>query len=190
MLGGTHPTIFQRWLLPVLLPLGGEHFEFAEASRMQEMLLVASSIAVAFLGWFIAYILYKKDVAFARATRMATRFAFIHRLLENKYYVDEFYNFVFVGGTLAFSKALSWFDANIVDGIVNGVRHLTVVALGHGSWLFDRYIVDGAVNGVGFSARGGSRLFRRMQSGFVQNYALVMGGGIVLIAAVYFFTKP
>jgi NADH-quinone oxidoreductase subunit L len=121
---------------------------------------------------------------------MATRFAFLHRLLENKYYVDEFYNFVFVGGTLAFSRALSWFDANIVDGIVNGVRNLTVVVLGHGSWLFDRYIVDGAVNGVGFSARGGSRFFRRMQSGFVQNYALVMGGGIVLIAAVYLFTKP
>ena len=190
MLGGTHPTIFQRWLLPVLQPLGGEHFEFAEASRMQEAILIASSVVVAFLGWLLAYVLYKKDAAFARATRMATRFAFLHRLLENKYYVDEFYNFVFVGGTLAFSRALSWFDANIVDGIVNGVRNLTVVALGHGSWLFDRYIVDGAVNGVGFSARGGSRFFRRMQSGFVQNYALVMGGGIVLIAAVYLFTKP
>ena len=121
---------------------------------------------------------------------MATRFAFIHRLLENKYYVDEFYNTVFVGGTLAFSRALSWFDAHIIDGIVNGVRHLTVIVLGHGSNLFDRYVVDGAVNGVGYSARGGSRLFRRMQSGFVQNYALVMGGGIVLIAAVYLFTKP
>ena len=190
MLGGTHPTLFQRWLLPVLLPLGGEHFEFAEASRMQEMLLVASSVVVAFLGWFIAYILYKKDAGFVRATRMATRFSFIHRLLENKYYVDEAYNFVVVGGVLAFSRALSWFDANIIDGIVNGVRHLTVVALGHGSWLFDRFVVDGAVNGVGSSARGGSRLFRRMQTGFVQNYALVMGGGIVLVAAVYLFTKP
>ena len=35
-----------------------------------------------------------------------------------------------------------------------------------------------------------SRLFRKMQSGFVQNYALVMAGGIVLVAAVYLFTKP
>ena len=30
----------------------------------------------------------------------------------------------------------------------------------------------------------------RLQSGFVQNYALVMGGGIVLLAAVYLFLKP
>ena len=190
MFGGSHPTLFQRWLLPVLLPLGAERFEFAEAGKLQEVLLIASSVAVALLGWFVAYILYKKDVAFVRATRMAARFAFLHRLLENKYYVDEFYNAVFVGGTLAFSRALSWFDANIVDGIVNGVRHITVIVLGHGSWLFDRFVVDGAVNGVGFTARGGSRFFRRMQSGFVQNYALVMGGGIVLIAAVYLFTKP
>jgi hypothetical protein len=29
-----------------------------------------------------------------------------------------------------------------------------------------------------------------MQSGLVQNYALVMGGGIVLIALVYLFMKP
>jgi len=190
MFGGAHPTIFQRWLSPVLLPLGGEHFEFAEASRLQELLLILSSIAVATLGWFIAYVLYKKDSSFARATRLRLRFAFLHRLLENKYYVDEFYNFVFVGGTLAFSRALSWFDAHIIDGIVNGVRHLTVILFGHGSNLVDKYVVDGAVNGVGYSARGGSRLFRKMQSGFVQNYALVMAGGIVLVAAVYLFTKP
>src|SRR3954451_13096888 len=190
MFGGAHPTIFQRWLSPVLLPLGGEAFEFPEASRLQEALLILSSVAVATLGWFIAYVLYKKDSAFARATRLRLRFAFLHRVLENKYYVDEFYNTVFVGGTLAFSRALSWFDAHVIDGIVNGVRHLTVILFGHGSSLFDKYIVDGAVNGVGYSARGGSRLFRKMQSGFVQNYALVMAGGIVLVAAVYLFTKP
>jgi len=190
MFGGGHPTWFQRWLMPVLLPLGGERFEFAEAGHLQDALLILSSIAVATLGWFIAYILYKKDPSFARATRLRLKFAFLHRLLENKYYVDEFYNFVFVGGTLAFSRVLSWFDANIIDGIVNGVRNVTVILLGHGSWLFDRYVVDGAVNGVGSSARGGSRLFRKLQSGFVQNYALVMGGGIVLVAAVYLFTKP
>ena len=44
---------------------------FAEASRLQEALLILSSVAVATLGWFIAYVLYKKDSAFARATRLA-----------------------------------------------------------------------------------------------------------------------
>ena len=39
--------------------------------------------------------------------------------------------------------------------------------------------VDGAVNGVAWGAKGGSMMFRRAQSGLVQNYALIMGGGIV-----------
>ena len=65
-----------------------------------------------------------------------------------------------------------------------------IVLFGHGSSLFDRYIVDGAVNGVAWTADRGSMALRRAQSGFVQNYALVMGGGIVLLAVVYLFFKP
>jgi NADH-quinone oxidoreductase subunit L len=104
--------------------------------------------------------------------------------------VDELYNLAVIGGTLAFSRLLWWIDRWIVDGVINGTRHLTVVVLGHGSNLFDRYVIDGAVNGVGWTAISGSMMFRRIQSGLVQNYALIMGGGIVLIALVYLFMKP
>ena len=190
MFGGGHPTLFQRWLAPILLPLGGEGYEFAEASRLQEVLLILSSVVVATIGWAIAYALYYKDGAFVRATRLRERFAIPFTILANKYYVDEFYNAAFVRPTIVFSRALSWFDANIVDGAVNLVRNVTVFILGYGSSLFDRFVVDGAVNGLAFSAGATSRMFRRMQTGFVQNYALVMGGGIVLIAAVYLFLKP
>ncbi|HLJ73135.1 MAG TPA: hypothetical protein VKU62_01020 [Thermoanaerobaculia bacterium] len=89
-----------------------------------------------------------------------------------------------------FATALSWFDVNIIDGLVNLTRNITVYVLGYGSSLFDRFVVDGAVNGVAYTAGAGSRAVRRMQSGLVQNYALVMGGGIVLIVAVYLFLKP
>lgn len=190
MFGGAHPTWFQRWLEPILLPLGGAHFEFAEASRMQELLLIASSVAVATIGWALAYALYFKDNAFVRATRWARNLAPVHRLLENKYYVDEIYNATAVAGTLMLSRMLWWFDANIIDGLVNLTRHITVFAFGHGSNLFDKYVIDGAVNGLASTARGGSRLLRRAQNGMVQNYALVMGGGIVLMAVVYLFLKP
>ena len=190
MLGGTHPTVFQRWLEPVLLPLGHEAYEFAEASRGQEAVLILSSIAVATIGWAIAFFLYYKDGAFVRATRWRERYAFAHRVLANKYYIDELYNATVIYPTLVFSRFLSWFDANIVDGLVNLTRHITVYPLGYGSSLFDRFIVDGAVNGAAYAAGGASRMLRKMQSGFVQNYALVMGSGIVLIAVVYLFLKP
>jgi NADH-quinone oxidoreductase subunit L len=190
LFGGSHPTAFQRWLEPVLLPLGGEHFEFHEASAGVEWGLILASVAVATIGWALAYALYYKDNAFVRATRWARNFAFVHRLLENKYYVDEIYNATVIGGTLMVSRILWWIDANIVDGLVNLTRHVTVFAFGHGSNLFDKYVVDGAVNGVASTARAGSSLLRRAQSGLVQNYALVMGGGIVMIAVVYLFLKP
>jgi NADH:ubiquinone oxidoreductase subunit 5 (subunit L)/multisubunit Na+/H+ antiporter MnhA subunit len=187
-LGGSHPTAFQRWLEPVLLPIGGHSFHFHEAPHQLEWILMAISVGIALLGVFLAHRLYVKRAPVPDV--LEPRLGFIHRVLANKYYVDELYNMTAIAGTLAFSRLLWWFDAWIVDGIVNGVRNLTVIAFGHGSNLFDKYVVDGAVNGVGWSAKGGSMMFRRVQSGLVQNYALVMGGGIVLIALVYLFMKP
>jgi NADH-quinone oxidoreductase subunit L len=189
-MGGPHPTWFQRWLEPVLLPIEGHAFHFHEASMALEWTLIAVSVGVAVLGWFFARRFYKLDPAWATPKRIAARFAPVYRLLENKYWVDELYNKTVIGGTLALCRALWWFDRWVVDGIVNGVRHFTVVILGHGSSMFDKYVVDGAVNGVASTAKGASMMLRRAQSGVVQNYALVMGGGIVMIAMVYLFMRP
>jgi NADH-quinone oxidoreductase subunit L len=189
-LGGSLPTPFQRWLEPVLLPLGGHEFHFHEASFGLEIALMATSVAIAAIGIFIAFRFYKRDETFSIPNRLAARFAPIYGLLTNKYYVDEFYNATFVRGTIVFARALSWFDVHIVDGLVNLVRNVTVFILGYGSSLFDRFVVDGAVNGLAELAGLSSRRLRSLQTGFVQNYALVMGGGIVLIAAVYLFLKP
>lgn len=188
--GGHGANAFQRWLSPVLLPLGGEKYEFPHASLATDWILILISIGVAVLGIMVARRFYGTDLSWSIPKRFVARFPLIHRLVENKYYVDEFYQLVVVGGTLLFSRALSWIDVHIVDGLVNLVRHITVIVLGFGSNLFDKYVIDGAVNGVAYTARGGSGLLRRMQSGLVQNYALIMGGGIVLLAAMYLVMKP
>jgi len=187
-LGGSHPTPFQRWLEPVLLPIAGVPFHFHEASHALEWTLMAISVAIALFGVFLAHRLYVKRPPVPDV--LEQRLGVVHTLLANKYWVDELYGKTVIAGTLAFSRLMWWVDTWIVDGIVNGVRHLTVVALGHGSNLFDKYVVDGAVNGVAAGAKSGSMMFRRVQSGLVQNYALIMGGGIVLIALVYLFMKP
>ena len=187
-LGGSHPTPFQKWLSPVLLPIGDHAYHFHEAPHSLEWILMGISVAIAMFGVFLAHRLYVKRPPVPDV--LERRLGFVHRMLENKYWVDELYNATAIKGTLLLSYALWWFDRWIVDGIVNSVRHLTVVLFGHGSNIFDKYVVDGAVNGVGWSAKSGSMMFRRAQSGFVQNYALIMGGGIVLIALVYLFMKP
>ena len=56
------------------------------------------------------------------------------------------------------------------------------------SWIaaaFDQYVVDGLVNGVANSLQALYGVFRQAQTGRVQNYALVMGGGLFCLVAVY-----
>ena len=51
----------------------------------------------------------------------------------------------------------------------------------------DKYFVDGLVNTVAaFIARLMSPLFRAAQTGFTQNYALVMVLGLILAVAAFF----
>ena len=188
--GGSAPTKFQHWLEPVLLPLRGQHYHFPHLSHSTEWILMLLSVGIAGLGILLAYRFYKRDEAWTTPRRLARTLSPIHRLLENKYFVDELYGKTAIGGTLLFSRLLWWIDANIIDGIVNLTRHVTVIVLGFGSSLFDKHVVDGAVNGVAWTADAGSGILRRAQSGLVQNYALVMGGGLVLLGVVYLFLKP
>jgi NADH-quinone oxidoreductase subunit L len=76
----------------------------------------------------------------------------------------------------------------VVDGAVNGTSRVTVIS----SWfsgLTDRTVVDGLVNLVGWIAQEGSHLFRRFQTGLVQNYALLMLFGIFAFVSVYLFVR-
>jgi NADH-quinone oxidoreductase subunit L len=50
-----------------------------------------------------------------------------------------------------------------------------------GSAAFDKQVVDGAVNGTGNVVRLGGTYLRRLQTGYVRNYALGIAGGTVLI---------
>jgi NADH-quinone oxidoreductase subunit L len=50
----------------------------------------------------------------------------------------------------------------------------------------DVKIVDGAVNGVGSVTRLWAELWKKMQSGQVQTYALYMVIGVLLVLCVHF----
>ena len=84
----------------------------------------------------------------------------LHRLLLNKYYVDEVY------------------DA----GVVQPIRIVSQEGLWRG---IDVNVIDGAVNGVGTSVRGAAGLLRRLQTGSVRAYAASLLLGVVLILGYY-----
>ena len=75
-------------------------------------------------------------------------------------------------------------DARVVDGAVNGTRHVTVGS-SFLSGIFDLRVVDGAVNLIARAYDVASVAFRRLQVGFTQGYAMVMVFGAAILLVVF-----
>jgi NADH-quinone oxidoreductase subunit L len=181
-----HGHLLKNWLSPIFLELSGREAAEAHLPAGTEIFLMAVSVGVALIGIFTAVRFYVGERAFEIPKRLAARFPFAYRVLVNKYYVDEGYNRVLVEGLGKGGGRFLWdFDARVIDGfLVHGARNVTLAL----SWLssaFDKYVVDGLVNGVAGVLQSGYRGLKRVQSGEVQNYAFVMGGGFALLIAAY-----
>src|SRR5574341_880075 len=158
--------------------------EAVEHHGPDELTMAVISVAIAGAGILLAYQMYMRRREMA--DRLADLFPGLYRLLLNKYWVDEFYIAIFVD----FGKWLchrSWtVDAKGVDGAVDGTSALTVF-FSRISARFDFRGVDGLVNRIAGLIQGGSQVFRRLQTGAIQNYLLAMAMGIFVIVSLFFF---
>jgi NADH-quinone oxidoreductase subunit L len=150
---------------PATEPVPGESglqsaqsLEDEHAKEALELQLMALSSAIAVFGVGLAWFIWLKRPEIA--TGVAARFPGVHRLLLNKYYVDEFYDLTVVQPVKIVSE----------DGLWRGM---------------DARVVDGAVNGTGQIVGGMSAVMRLFQSGSVKAYAASIFLGVVLILAYY-----
>jgi NADH-quinone oxidoreductase subunit L len=158
----------------------------AHASTAVELGLMGFSVLIAALGIGLAHRFYVAQPEISEG--LASQFSGLHRLLLNKYYVDELYGATVISGTFAAARKFWTFDRRVVDGAVNGSGWVTVIS----AWLSgltDRTVVDGLVNLVGWIVRESSHAFRRLQTGLVQNYALLMLFGIFAFVSIYLFVR-
>jgi NADH-quinone oxidoreductase subunit L len=186
-LGNWDKNWFGHFLAPVLAPVesGGQHAAQHHASVLQELVLMGLSVGVAGAGIYLAWRFYGGTKALGVGERIVARFPALHRVLLNKYYIDEFYDATVVKGTWSTARRLLRFDVGFIDGfIVHGFRNVTV-AMSFLSGFFDKYFVDGLVNLIGWVSRSGSRFFRSLQTGVVSQYAMVMAVGMFVL--VFFF---
>jgi NADH-quinone oxidoreductase subunit L len=175
---GRHINWFEGLLHPIAPALEVEH----APTLGGEWVLIALSVAVAVAGILLARRFYYGPEAFQRPRRLAERFPALYGAIANKYYVDEIYDATVVAGTSGLAQGCYEFDARVVDGAVNGTRHLTV-GTSFLSGVFDLNVVDGLVNLLADFYGWGSRALRRVQWGVVQGYALVMAVGFALMVA-------
>ena len=98
--------------------------------------------------------------------------------------VDNFVCEIYSTGILEPAKRsasyCSSFDLRIIDGLVNFAGWLTRLTA-WGSHKFDIYVVDGLINSTATLVGYNSGFWRRLQSGYLQNYALIFILGLLLI---------
>jgi len=135
---------------------------YTEAMHEAHIPAMALSLLVAVLGILLAFTMYQwKKI---NADKLADRIKPLYNISLNKWYFDEFYNAVFVGGTLLFAKFLAWFDATIVDGAVNGSAALTR-GFSRFSGKFDSFVVDGLVNFMAYKTTNNTAVKLTAESG-------------------------
>jgi NADH-quinone oxidoreductase subunit L len=180
---GEKGNLFARFLAPVIAPVrGAAAAHHATATTTAVLVLLSVGVAAAGIAAALS-IWYQRGVAGGQT--WADRFPALHRLLVSKYRVDELYDATVVRGTWGLARGLYRFDAAFIDGVlVHGVRHLTV-ATSFLSGFFDRTVVDGLVNLVGWLLERGSHLLRRVQTGYVSQYALVLAAGLFALICIY-----
>jgi len=160
---------------------GGFNFTIAILSTV----IAVSAIA---LAWYL-YMRRAKDMEKLPLNKRAddplrTMLGPVFTLLENKYWVDEFYGYVVVKPYQWLSKFL----AEKVDGAFwHDFFHDTVLAASF-NWLtrflsgpIDLGIIDGVSNFLGDGFKELSAQMRKLQTGFVRNYALSIFIGVVFI---------
>jgi NADH-quinone oxidoreductase subunit L len=196
---------FGEFLKPVFAPetqvlqAQGHTAQVAAGEREEEHTspveygLMLLSVGLAVSGGLLAYRAYWRAGRGYREP-IASAAPSLYRVLYNKYFVDEAYDYLFTGrrklgrvrvGVLGLGEASSAFDRNVIDGAVNGAGWTTRLA-GTLSTLWDRWIIDGLlVNGSAIFSRALSWPVRVLQWGLVQWYALVMTAGLVGILAWY-----
>jgi NADH-quinone oxidoreductase subunit L len=172
-------------------PYGSEGFNLAHAvesklhsETLTEWVFILMSLAVAGLGIGLGYLFYVKDTRLPNI--WAARLRPLYQASYNKYWVDEFFGWAVTRRVMDVARGVFTFDAKVIDGGVNGTAWLTRLSsrITGGT---DKYLVDGLVNAVaGFIMRLMSPLLRAAQTGFTQNYALVMVLGLVAAMAMFF----
>jgi NADH-quinone oxidoreductase subunit L len=132
-----------------------------DASPAVEMGFAALSIAVAATGIYLAYRWYVSRPQ--AASTMAERWKGLHRLLFQKYYVDEIYDATIVHPTLNASTSVLWKAADVS-------------------------LIDRAVNGAGETIQGLGSILKRVQNGLIRSYAawILLGTVAVLLYITMF----
>lgn len=131
-----------------------------EANTTWEVVLLVLAFAVSIGTVFFTWRFYTK-YDLAGDEKIQRLFGPMYGWMKGKFFVDELYDALIIRPFVwAGTNLVLWFDQNIVDGIVNGTASV--------------------VSNIG-------EVFRRLQTGLVSNYVLLISAGVVLMISYLIF---
>ena len=155
---------------------------YTEAMHAAHYPAMILSLIVAVSGILLAFVFYQwKKIDVDKLTNSIKP---LYNFSLNKWYIDELYQKTFIAGTLGLSKFLGWFDLKIIDGIVNGAAELTRMFAFFVA-AFDRIVVDGIVNLTAYISGFIGLIFRRVQTGKVQTYIVLVIFSIIILLFLF-----
>jgi NADH-quinone oxidoreductase subunit L len=162
--------------------LNGEKttFHFSQLTGGGTLELMMASSAIVFTGLILGWFCYGKRPRKTAAEKDVLEIAqpAIFKLLQNKYYVDEFYEATVIRFNAFAARFCNFLDRWIFGGAVVIVSYLTLVI----AWIYrlmDEYLVNLGFDAGCQSIRLGGRGLSKMHTGRVQTYLRIIGVALV-----------
>jgi NADH-quinone oxidoreductase subunit L len=174
--------IIPNWLHDFV---GGTLLEHPEAVHFNAIPLIVS-LVVALGGLGLGWLVYR-DVKAGAEDPLKKMLGPVYALLENKYYIDEFYDRVFVGPAKRFSEVFSYrfLDRQLIDGILHKAAQASFALGGIFRNYFDVPIVNGSGDLTADLTQRFGQALRKVQSGSVQQYMLV--AALVTFGGLFYY---
>jgi len=177
-IGGLLPSWFHDFV-------GSTLAEHPEAMAFNVFPLLVS-VGVALGGLTLGWLVYRR-VPEGAEDPLRKPLGPIYTLLENKYYFDELYDFLFVRPAKWVARQFSFLflDRTVIDGFLHGVAR-AATALGS---IFrnriDAPIVNGFGDLVGNTTKRFGAWFRHIQTGRVQQYMMI--AALVTFGTLFYY---
>jgi NADH-quinone oxidoreductase subunit L len=138
------------------------------------------------VSWILSTLVFtKRDKRFARLTQRVQILGIGHRLLVNKYYLDDLYEKIIVRGiAYPISNAAYWFNQRVLDGILHAIANVTRKLSGWTYDNIDQRVVDGTVNNSATVTKSVGTAAQPTQSGKVSQYGALLFSAAAVAALV------
>ncbi len=175
-LGGILPNWFETFTGSML----GEAEHGAAFNVIPLLVSVVVSLGGLSLGWLVYKSIRSKN------DPLVNSLGKIYRILANKYYVDEFYQKVFIRPAEWISEVFTsiWMDRIVIDGILHGIARFFLWLGGIARSYIDIPVINQGGDNLANAVKATGSAISPMQSGKLQQYMVVTITVVMVFSAI------